>query len=586
MTDASAATVPKDTAPARRGERPGSQDALDRLLGMRFLERECITSEQLREAMARQRLDEVPLVDAMVGLSLITIEQALAEVSEILDVPAINLAVTYGDATIVEVLPRPRAFDLKAIPLFSVGNELTVAMSRPFDLTVMDELRFITNKKILPAYALETDIEQHLPRYYGAYDPAVEQFTVEFEPTGVSTDLDEVSVEDPELDRPIVRLVNLIFSSAIAERATDIHLEPGEKHMSVRFRRDGVLQVKPYEIPREAIASVVSRIKILGSIDISDRRLPQDGKIRIRYQDRAIDVRVSTFPAIYGEKVVMRVLDKERMNFSLDNIGMSREIRAGWEEVLRHREGLVLVTGPTGSGKSSTLFASLRRLNDASVNIVTLEDPVEYELDGVTQGQVNNVAGFTFARGLRSILRQDPDIILVGEIRDLETAQIAVQAALTGHLVLATLHTNDAPSATTRLLDMGVAPYLLASCLRGVLAQRLVRKICPDCRTKVEPPEELREQFEPWLEDYPFLEAKGCSECGEVGYNGRVGVHELFTVNDHVRNLIAQKAPSVELCDSAGEIGYRRMWWDGLGKVGEEKTSLTELARVVEPIHS
>jgi len=552
---------------------------------MRLLEKECITAEQLREAMAKQRLKETPLVDAFIAISALSMEQALAEISEILDVPAVDLAVTFGDATIVEVLPRPRAFDLKAIPLFCVGNELTVAMSRPFDLALLDELRFITNKTILPAFALETDIEQHLPRYYGSYDPAVEQFAVEFEAPSSSAETEEVSVEDPELDRPIVRLVNLIFSSAIAERATDIHLEPGLKQMSVRFRRDGVLQAKPYEIPREAIASVTSRIKILASIDISDRRLPQDGKIRIRYQERSVDVRVSTFPSVHGEKIVMRILDKERMDFNLNNIGMSDQVRRGWEKVLRHREGLVLVTGPTGSGKSSTLFASLRRLNDESVNIVTLEDPVEYELDGVTQGQVNNATGFTFARGLRSILRQDPDIILVGEIRDLETAQIAVQAALTGHLVLATLHTNDAPSATTRLLDMGVAPYLLASCLRGVMAQRLIRKVCAECVRSVEPTDELREQFEPWLADYPFVDGEGCTHCAELGYNGRTGVHELLSVDDRVRSVIVQQGSAAELCDVAASNGYRRMWWDGLAKVGEQQTSLSELARVVEPIH-
>lgn len=562
----------------------GVRSADDRI-SRELVRRGLITDEQLRKALVLQRSRGKPLVETLVEMGALPEDAAREILSERLGVPAVDLDQVYGDPMALDLLPKEKAFELKAIPLFAVENQLTVAVPDPQNLTKIDELRFITGKDILPVLALEPDIERHLKEYYGDYDPTSTEGVLEFEsPTGAPIE-EGVDLDEAVADRPVVRLVNLIFARAIQEDASDIHLEPQEGHMAVRYRVDGRLQPKPFQIPAAAIPAVASRIKILSGLDIAERRVPQDGKIRLRYRGRRIDVRTSTYPTIHGEKIVLRLLDKEKMDFRLDSIGMSEPVLAAWRRVLRRHEGIVLVTGPTGSGKSSTLYATLRELHRPDVNIVTLEDPVEYELPGITQAQVNDRAGFTFAKGLRAILRQDPDIILVGEIRDQETAQIAAQAALTGHLVLATLHTNDAPSSVTRLVDMGVPAYLVASTVIAVLAQRLVRRLCPHCAQDAEPGPEERELFAPWLaQGVPFREGKGCQRCLGTGYRGRTGVHELMVVSPAVRKLVAAGADEQEIAARAGGEGYRRLWWDGLEKVREAVTSLRELARVVEPV--
>jgi type II secretory ATPase GspE/PulE/Tfp pilus assembly ATPase PilB-like protein len=374
-----------------------------------------------------------------------------------------------------------------------------------------------------------------------------------------------------------------VLIRAIEERASDIHIEPRGGQTVVRYRIDGRLQTKPYSISRKVHSAIVSRIKILCRLDISERRLPQDGRLKLKYLGRWIDVRVATFPTIRDEKVVMRILDKAQTDFRLDNIGMSGSVLSAWRNTLRAREGIILVTGPTGSGKTSTLFATLRHLDVPEVNIVTLEDPVEYEIDGITQGQVHERIGFTFAKGLRSILRQDPEIILVGEIRDAETATIAVQSALTGHLVLASLHTNDAPSAVTRLVDIGVAPYLVSAALLTVLSQRLLRRLCSDCVIDAAPTDDERQFLGRWLDQpgIPFREGAGCPTCLGTGYRGRTTVHEVLVISPRVRALIAKGATAAELAEAARLDDYRSMWADGIEKVRAGVTSLRELARVV-----
>ncbi len=553
-------------------------------IGTELVRSGLIREEDLRRALVLQRSRGTPLVETLVEMGALAPDDARRILSERLGVPAVDLDTVYGDPLVLDLLPREKAFELKAIPLFAVENQLTVALPDPQNLAKLDELRFITGKEILPVLALESDIERHLKEYYGEHEPGASEEAIEFEAPEGGQDEEAVDLELPAQERPVVRLVNLIFTRAIQERASDIHLEPQESGMQVRFRIDGRLQPKPFQIPAAVVPAVVSRIKILSRMDISERRVPQDGKVRLRYTGRRVDVRTSTFPTIHGEKVVLRLLDKEAMDFRLESIGMSGAILAGWKRVVARHEGIVLVTGPTGSGKSSTLYATLRHLHRPEVNIVTLEDPVEYELPGITQAQVNERAGFTFARGLRAILRQDPDIVLVGEIRDQETAQIAAQAALTGHLVLATLHTNDAPSAVTRLVDMGLPRYLVAATVVAVLAQRLVRRLCPHCAEDAEPTPDERELLGPWLEaGVPFRDGTGCRHCLGTGYHGRTGIHELLVVSPQVRALLARGAGEQELAAAAAAGGYRRLWHDGLDKVREGVTSLRELARVAAP---
>ena len=550
-------------------------------LGTRLRNEELISGDALRRALMRQRTESKPLGEILVALGELEPNDLRRTLSAMLDVPAVDLANTPCDPLVLDQLPKNKAYELSAIPLFSVEHQLTIAVPDPDNLIKLDELRFATGKEILPVLALESDIAVHLKTYYGELDTTGAD-DLEFErPDGSAID-EGVEIEEAVEDRPVVRLVNMVVVRAIQECASDIHFEPQQGGMKIRYRIDGRLRPKPFLIPAQAISAVVSRIKILSNLDISERRRPQDGKIRLRYRGRAIDVRTSTCPNIYGEKVVLRLLDKERQDYSLDTIGMSAHVLDGWRKMLHRRQGIVLVTGPTGSGKSSTLYATLRHLNEPDVNIATLEDPVEYELAGVSQSQVNVRAGFTFAGGLRSLLRQDPDIILVGEIRDAETAEIAVQAALTGHLVLATLHTNDAPTAVTRLVEMGVPRYLVAATMMGVLAQRLIRRACPDCRADAEPDDIEDDLFAPLLDaGLCFHEGSGCATCNGAGYAGRTGVHEVLAIDRSLQHLISTGSDEQAIAESARDRGYRPMFWDGIDKVRGGLSTLRELARCV-----
>ena len=550
-------------------------------LGTRLRNEELISGDALRRALMRQRTESKPLGEILVALGELEPNDLRRTLSAMLDVPAVDLANTPCDPLVLDQLPKNKAYELSAIPLFSVEHQLTIAVPDPDNLIKLDELRFATGKEILPVLALESDIAVHLKTYYGELDTTGAD-DLEFErPDGSAID-EGVEIEEAVEDRPVVRLVNMVVVRAIQECASDIHFEPQQGGMKIRYRIDGRLRPKPFLIPAQAISAVVSRIKILSNLDISERRRPQDGKIRLRYRGRAIDVRTSTCPNIYGEKVVLRLLDKERQDYSLDPIGMSAHVLDGWRKMLHRRQGIVLVTGPTGSGKSSTLYATLRHLNEPDVNIATLEDPVEYELAGVSQSQVNVRAGFTFAGGLRSLLRQDPDIILVGEIRDAETAEIAVQAALTGHLVLATLHTNDAPTAVTRLVEMGVPRYLVAATMMGVLAQRLIRRACPDCRADAEPDDIEDDLFAPLLDaGLCFHEGSGCATCNGAGYAGRTGVHEVLAIDRSLQHLISTGSDEQAIAESARDRGYRPMFWDGIDKVRGGLSTLRELARCV-----
>lgn len=553
-------------------------------LAEKLLEEGLVSREDMNQALALQRWQKKPLAGILLKRDAVDRKELLKLMARECGVPAVDLDETFGDPMALDSIPREKALGFKAIPLFEVENELTVAIPDPGNLEKISALEFLSGKHILPVLALEDDIDRHLKEYYGELDPLSNQQELVFQTTAGEANGTSIQIDVAENERPIVRLVNLILARAIQEGASDIHMEPAATGMVIRYRIDGILRKMGFKIPGSAMAAATSRLKILSRIDISEKRIPQDGKIQLQYQKRNIDVRVSTFPTIFGEKVVMRLLDKERQQYSLDNIGMSETIRSRWKDLLRRREGILLVTGPTGSGKSSTLFATLSHINRPEINIVTLEDPVEYEIPGISQGQVNERAGFTFAKGLRSILRQDPDVVLVGEIRDLETAQISIQAALTGHLVLSTLHTNDAPSAVIRLVDMGVQRFLVAAGVIGVMGQRLVRRACPHCLDEAHASEEELRILSPWIEaGLPFLEGKGCKHCGGTGYRGRMGVHELLSLNREISALITASAGETEIIARAEVAGYRRMWWDGIEKVMAHETTLRELLRHIQP---
>ncbi len=547
---------------------------------LRILERHVqLDPERVHQAEAVARSESCSFEEALLRAEAAAPEALLRALAEFYGVPEVDLRTTFGDPLILDLLPKEKAFALEVLPLFALERQLTVAMADPSNLAKLDEIRFITGREVLPCVALAPHLRQRLLELYG--EPGSREEIV-FE-GGAAEGPADLELDDRD-GTPVVRFVNLMLTRAIEEGASDIHLEPAPARMVVRYRVDGLLHVKPYHIPPHVAPGVVSRVKILAGMDIAEHRLPQDGRVRVRWSGRRVDVRVSSFPTIHGEKVVLRLLDTQRAAYDLESLGMSPGILRGWRELLRHRQGILLVTGPTGSGKSSTLYATLRHLQSPEINIVTLEDPVEYELEGVAQAQVNERTGLSFARGLRAILRQDPDVILVGEIRDQETAQIAVQAAMTGHLVLATLHTNDAPSAVTRLEDIGVAPYMVASALVGVLGQRLVRRLCPACTREAEPTADEREFLGRWLEaeGVPFLDGTGCERCLGKGYLGRSGVYELLRIGPELRTRIAAGATDQQLAAEARSRDYRRMWWDALEKVRQRITSLREIARAVE----
>lgn len=470
------------------------------------------------------------------------------------------------------------------LPLADEGTYIRVAMLDPADEYVLHALRMATGRRVEAMLALPSELEAAYERLYVGGGSKAE----EIESAGeVNVDGGEDDVErlrDMASEVPVIRLVNNVFSRALASRASDIHIEPFEHHLSVRFRIDGVLQ-EVETAPAKLAPAVISRLKILARLNIAERRLPQDGRIQLRMQGRLIDLRVSSVPTMHGESVVMRILDKQSINLNLDAIGLSEQVLSDFESVLARPNGIFLVTGPTGSGKTTTLYAALSRLNTVDQKILTVEDPVEYQIQGVNQIQTAAKLGLNFASALRSILRQDPDVVMIGEMRDQETASIGIQAALTGHIVLSTLHTNDAPSAITRLLDMGIEDYLLTSTINAVMAQRLVRVLCPHCRQEDEVDSERIEHMDiahlfQEGQQVRFWKPVGCAECAQTGYRGRMGIHELLLMNDEVRHLVLQRAGSEQIYRAARSSGMRTMFEDGVGKALQGLTSLAEVLRV------
>ena len=556
-------------------------------LGQLLIQQGHLTEEQLERALKLQRRDGRKLGELLIDSGMVDDEAVLSSLSHHLDMPSVRLRPGLIDPQIVEVIDKEIAEKHLIIPMFKVDAVLTLAMAEPQALLVIDDLERSTGLHIQPVIALEANIKQFIKQYY-AQNVKIDSFVASLDEAQVDIIDTEAIDEDVALDlseisdgSPVVNLVNVSIMQAVKEGASDIHIEPDKRCVRIRYRIDGMLHdlMTP---PKEWHAAITSRIKVLGRMDIAEKRIPQEGRIHIVVEDREVDLRISSMPTILGEKIVVRVLDKSNLQLNLDKLGYSEDMVLAIKRMLSKPYGLFLVTGPTGSGKTTTLYSALDLLRNSQRNIITIEDPVEYQLELVNQIQVHDAIGMTFARALRSVLRQDPDIVMVGEIRDEETAKIAVQAALTGHLVLSTLHTNDSSGAVARLLNMGIEPYLLASSLIGVVAQRLLRTICPKCKTTYFPDESLLETVG-WSEsrNRAFHRGQGCTLCHDSGFKGRVAIAETLELNRDLRQLILRRPSGTEIRNMLREQGnWRELKDEGLRLVKQGSTSIDEMLRV------
>jgi len=556
-------------------------------LGQLLVSRGVLKPEDLERALDEQKRakHQKLLGEVLIELGLCTEDQITEALAQAYGVPYARVSPRIADPRIIEILPREFLEKHQVLPLFLVENVLTVAVAEPANVFLLEEIERASGKRVQVVAATAHDIRATLQTYLPSQsvfviDDIIEEVSFEEFKLTEQQAPDLSSLEQAAGDSPVVKLVNYCIYNAVKEGASDIHIEPGERTLRVRYRIDGRLTEK-LRPPYPMHAAVVSRIKIMAGLDIAERRLPQDGGIRVMMDKRPIDLRVSTLPSKYGEKVVMRVIDNERGAVNLERLGFSYDTLKQWRRLISLPNGILLVTGPTGSGKSTTLYASLAELNRPDVNICTVEDPIEYALPGITQTQVNDKIGLTFATALRALLRQDPDILMVGEIRDGETARIATQAALTGHLVLSTLHTNDAPSAITRLYNLGIEPYLVGATIAGVLAQRLVRKLCQTCREQYQPPPTELRQIERFVGPVETLwRPRGCPRCRNRGYTGRIGIYELLVPDDAMFDKISQGAGLNEIREAAKACGMKPLRVDGMEKVKAGLTTLEEVFRV------
>jgi general secretion pathway protein E/type IV pilus assembly protein PilB len=518
-------------------------------------------------------------------LKLVSEPAVLETMAEVLGLRYVDLASSEIDPEAIRVVPAKLVYRYNLFPVARYNGTITVATDDPWNTAALDEVRVRTGLKVEPVLAESSGIEQQIKRHFGVGGETVGQLVTEQlgGPSGAGDALDDDAADDLAEEASVVRLVNEILTEAIRERASDVHIEPEEGGLQLRYRIDGILQQQalPTELKRFR-AAIVSRLKIMARLNIAEKRLPQDGRITMRVEGREVDIRVSVIPMLYGEGVVLRILDKGRMLLSLQQIGMDDETYSRFRELILRPHGIILVTGPTGSGKSTTLYSALREIKNDTTKIITIEDPVEYHVNGISQIQVQSKIGLTFATALRSILRHDPDVVLVGEIRDRETAEIAIEAALTGHLVFSTLHTNDAASAFARLTDMGIEPYLVASSLEGVLAQRLVRVICPACKVGYEPGREDVPPDLPLRSIGRLHRGAGCRECRGTGYTGRTGIFELLVPNPAIRQMIMDQAHSAEIQTAAVRSDMMTLRVSGTRKVLEGITTLEEVARVTK----
>jgi type IV pilus assembly protein PilB len=556
-------------------------------LGQLLLAKGLIQQDQLDSALEEQKRSghQKLLGEMLVELRICTEDQIVETLAQAYAVPYARVSPKIADPKVIQVLPKEFLEKHQTLPLYLVEGVLTVAVSEPANVFLLEEIERLSGYQVQVVAATARDIKSTLQ----AYLPTDKVFVIddiieEVEPEEFNVIeqpiQDVVNLEAAAGDSPVIKLVNYIIYNAVKEGASDIHVEPGEASLRIRYRIDGCLteKIRP---PHQMHAAVASRIKIMAGLDISERRLPQDGGIHVMMEKRPVDLRVSTMPGKHGEKVVIRVIDNEKASVNLEKLGFEYDTLKAWRKLINLPNGIVLVTGPTGSGKSTTLYASLQELNRGDVNICTTEDPIEYALTGVNQFQVNEKAGFTFANALWALLRQDPDILMVGEVRDTETAKLATQASLTGHLVLSTLHTNDAPGAITRLYNLGIEPYLVGATLVGVMAQRLVRKLCQHCKESYVPGVNEKRQIERLAGNIETLfKARGCPRCRNLGFSGRIGIYELLVPDDAMIERISQGATLNELRDLAKKQGMITLRGDGMEKVKAGITTLEEIYRV------
>ncbi len=559
-----------------------------KLIGDLLVREGLITDEQLSKALREQQTNGHRLGYTLVSMGVVSETDLTRVLARRYRVKAVDLSrIDKIDQRMIRLVKPEIAMRHLVLPLRRVGRTLTVAMANPTNLDAIDELRFSTGYDIEPVVAGEYSLRKSIEQYYAMVDDGLEDLLKELD----EEDIEVVDEEEEEVsvtalqaqveDAPVVKLINGILTSAVQKGASDIHIEPYENEIRVRFRVDGALReiMRP---PLRMKAALTSRVKILADLNIAERRVPQDGRIKLRIGKRVIDYRVSTLPGLFGEKIVLRILDKSNLQLDLEKFGMEQKAEQDFLTAIKNPYGMVLVTGPTGSGKTTTLYSALMRINTEQVNIMTAEDPVEYNLRGVNQVQMKPEVGLDFAAALRAFLRQDPNIILVGEIRDLETAGIAIKAALTGHLVLSTLHTNDAASTVTRLIDIGVEPFNVASAVNLVSAQRLVRRICTNCKTETQHDKDMIEAAEipsDMAADMTFYEGKGCDRCDGTGYRGRQGLYEVMTVSPHIRRMIMQGESAAEIKARAVQEGMMTLRRDGLVKVRKGVTTLDEVLK-------
>jgi len=568
-------------------------------LARALVDNKLITLEQAKSLLAEVRDSggEKSFEQLLIDNKLLDEESILETKAALWNVPYIDLSNYEVDPEVLELISDKAARQYKFFPLFRIDGTLLIAMSDPKDVKVIDKVTQLTQLEVSPALSSEKAIMDAIERYYGKEEEAPPEAVVsneELQDLLESIESEEEESEEEkstqDLERlaeeaPVVKMANVVLIQAIVEGASDVHFNPEENELRVRFRVDGVLR-DAFHLPKNLQEAIISRIKILSNLDIAEHRIPQDGQLRLKLKDgRQIDIRVSTLPSAYGENMVLRILDKSAALLNLENLGYEEDTYKIISEILSNSYGIMLVTGPTGSGKTTTLYAALNRLSTVEKNVITLEDPIEYRLPLIRQSQVNIKAGMTFAKGLRAILRQDPDIVMVGEIRDTETANIAVQAALTGHFVLSTLHTNDAAGAITRLEEMGLEPFLISTAVLGVMAQRLVRKICPYCKEEYTPNFEVPKHILDMVgvedqSELKFYRGKGCAKCRETGYKGRVSIIEVLPITEKIRELILKSASSDEIKKVAKEEGMRTLLEDGWIKVLKGITTFEEVMRV------
>ena len=543
-----------------------------------LLKQGIITTEQVEKAREEVKRTGIKIEKALEKLGFITEENIVKVKAGTLGIPYMDLSDYIIDPELTKLIPESLAKKYRLVPLFKIADTLTLGMADSHNIEAIDQVRKITGiENVDPVIVSEKGIQKALESYYGIAGSIEEIVSILEKAESLSA---KDSLIEAAEEPPIIKLVNILFIEAVRARASDIHIEPEEELVRVRYRVDGILH-EIHTIPKKFQSAIISRIKVLSNLDIAENRRPQDGKIRMSLEGRSIDVRVSTFPTIHGENVVMRLLDKSSILIGLKELGFLHDNLAVFEKLIHQPNGIILVTGPTGSGKTTTLYSALTTISSMEKNIITIEDPVEYELPLIRQTQVNLKADISFATGLRSILRQDPDVVMVGEIRDKETADIAIQASLTGHLVFSTLHTNDAPSALTRLIDMGIEPFLISSSVIGILAQRLVRTICDKCKEKYTVPATALKDLGIGGEMEAY-KGKGCGTCKNTGYLGRVGIFELMIMDDDIKKMVEEKNSADVIKKNAVQRGMKTLREDGLEKAKQGLTTIEEVLRVTE----